>query len=97
MSNKKISFSWTAPKQKSLEVYRDISMVAVPNEANVMKTYKQVIPMAYLASDVATLKTSYLSAVYLSDLRPDQDLGTAGKQLVRTDVCAYTSLSSFLN
>lgn len=68
MGNKKISFSPTASKQKSLEVYRDISMLAEPNEANLMKTYTQVIPMAYLASDVRTLKTSYTRDVYLSDL-----------------------------
>lgn len=59
MGNKKISFSRATPRSTSLEVYRDISLQAEPNQANLVRTYRQVIPMAYLASEVRNLKTSY--------------------------------------
>lgn len=59
MANKKISFSRTSTSAlSSLEVYRDISLVADPNDANIVKTYKRVIPMAYLAGEFTELATS---------------------------------------
>lgn len=61
MANKVIQItSDEAPKKKGLEVYRDISLVADLNQANIYKSYKEVIPMAYLANDIEELSTQYL-------------------------------------
>ncbi len=38
--------------KKGLEVYRDISLIADLNQANIRKSYREIIPTAYLANDV---------------------------------------------
>jgi hypothetical protein len=54
MGNKVIYISDNSekPKKTGLEVYRDISILADLNQANIMKSYREVIPIAYLANDI---------------------------------------------
>lgn len=53
MANKVIYISNDdVPKKTGLEVYRDISILADLNQANILKSYREIIPIAFLANDI---------------------------------------------
>ena len=50
MGNKIIAITSTeSTKKTGLEVYRDISLTADLNQANILKSYREIIPIAYLS------------------------------------------------
>jgi len=88
MANKVIQLTADTIKKTGLEVYRDISMEADLNQANILKSFKEVIPMAYIADDVnvsfykkidgRTTIVSYLSNMFDESMFNESSMLTAG-------------------